>query len=299
MKISVVIPARNENDEIEETYKSFLKENVHEILIFDDGSDTPLSEFNFAINVRHEISKGPSVCRNLGGKQSAGDVIVFSDAHVRIDNLHDICDFALKNNVVAIPSMQSLNGSEKLTGYCRDFILKGNSNELIGFNMNNSKPKTHKSYCYGNWGGFFVVPRKVFDSIDGWINHKYWGYNDPSLILKCFFCNIDTILDQNTMYKHKGKVKTGFGYPVKAIQPLLNIFHSYFVIFENDTFQNHWLPILKKEHSWMYQKGMELISSAEVIEEEQRFKQLKLKKDNDFFDIFLNTSKNRTEYFTI
>jgi len=296
MKISVVIPARNENDEIEQTCSSFLKENIHEIFIYDDGSDVPLPVFDSATNIRHNSPAGPSVCRNLGGKQATGDVIVFSDAHVRVENLHKICEFAVKNNAVAIPSMQSLNGSGKVTGYCRDFILKGKGNELIGFNMNNTRPKAQQCYCYGNWGGFFVVPKAVFSAIDGWVNHQHWGYNDPSLILKCFFCNIDTVLDQNAMYKHKGKVKTGFGYPVRAIEPLLNIFHSYFVIFDADTFQDYWLPLLKKEHAWMYEKGMQFISAPEIIEEEKRFKLLKQRKDSDFFDDFIKQTKNRTEY---
>lgn len=296
MNISVVIPARNENEEIEQTYKSFMKENIHEIFIYDDGSEKPLPIFNDAINIRHDIPKGPSVCRNLGGLSSTGDVIVFSDAHVRIENLHEICRFAIDNNVVAIPQMKSLYGSATLIGYSRNFILKGNSNELIGFDMNNMKPKTPISYCYGNWGGFFVMPKIIFDKIGGWVNHKYWGYNDPSLILKCFFCDINSVLNQKVTYFHKNKSQIGFGYPVNAVEPLLNIFHSYFVIFDNDTFHYHWLPLLKKEHSWMYDKGLEYIANPAIINESNRFKLIKKKKDYEFFNDFLLQTKSKTDY---
>jgi len=297
MKVSVIIPGRNENEEITETYNSFVDNKCDEIIIFDDGSDVPLPELSLATNIRHPVSLGPSVCRNLGGRLATGDVLIFSDAHVRVENIRELCQFVLDENIVGIPRMQSLYGSGTIFGYCRDFILKGKSNELFGFNTNNRKPITDRyAYCYGNWGGMFVMSKNVFQLIGGWVNHKYWGYNDPSLIAKCFFCNIDTVLDMDLVYKHKGKVKTGFGYPVSGKQPILNLFQTYYVIFEQSTFENYWLPLLKKEHRGSYDEGIQYISSESVKEESRAFKMLKKRSDDDFFNVFLKQDKNRTQY---
>jgi len=297
MKVSVIIPGRNENGEIEQTYNSFVENGCEEIIIYDDGSDVELPQFPLADNIRHSVPLGPSVCRNLGGRKATGDVLIFSDAHVRVENIRELCQFVLDEGVVGIPRMLSLYNNEPVYGYCRDFVLSGKSNELFTLNTSNKKPEVDRyAYCYGNWGGLFVMSKNTFNKIDGWVDHKYWGYNDPSLIAKCFFCNIDTVLDMNLTYKHKGKVKSGFGYPVTAKQPLLNLFHSYYVIFDQSTFEGYWLPLLKKEHKHMYEEGLEYISSESIKEEAKRFKQLKKRSDDEFFNEFLKQDKNRTEY---
>lgn len=296
IKISVIHPARNENTEIEETYKSMLSAGASEIFIYDDGSDVPLPQFSNTNIIRHDISKGPSVCRNLGGYAATGEVLVFADAHTRIDDLTSLARFSIDNNCVVIPSMTSLYGSGNVIGYSRNFVLKGQENELIGFDMYNQKPESRYSICTGNWGGFFIMPKSLFLHIGGWIDHHYWGYNDPSLILKNFFCGKHVVLDRDIIYKHKGKVKTGFGYPVKAVEPLLNLFHSYFVIFDKETFENHWLPKLEKSHKWMFNRGIDHISQQSIINEERYFKTVKIKDDDEFFKTFLNDNQNGKPY---
>lgn len=298
MYITVIHPARNEHTEIVATVESMKSAFADEILVFDDGSDTPLPYVDADVT-SFNSSIGPSVCRNLGGNNAIGDVLVFADAHTRIDNLIPICQFALDNKCIVIPTMTSLYGAGNTIGYSRDFILKGKSNELIGFNMTNYRPNDQYSYCYGNWGGFFVMSKKVFDEINGWVDHKYWGYNDPSLILKGYMHNIPTILDTSTMYKHKGKVKTGFGYPVKSIEPLLNIFHTYYVCFTDHTFENHWLPLLEKEHKWMYAKGLEHISNDKIKMEKNKFQNSRQQDDSYFFDVFMKQKNSRQKYINV
>ena len=292
MNITAIHPARNENQEILPTVESMRSAGCNEVLVYDDGSDIPLDNIDGAKVFRNDVSKGPSVCRNLGGFQSSGDYLVFADAHTRIGSLAEVCEAAENNDAIVVPAMTSLYRSGKTIGYSRNFILKGKDEELIGFDMFNKRPDTRYTECTGNWGGFFVMTKKLFLDIDGWVDHQYWGYNDPSLILKAFFCDKKVILDRDTIYKHKGKVETGFGYPVKAIEPLLNIFHSYYVLFENHTFENYWLPKLQKTHKWMYDRGLEHISKKSIQEEEKRFKQKKKMSDDDFFHDFMKINRN-------
>lgn len=283
MTISVIHPARNEHEEIGATVKSMQMAGANEILVFDDGSDSALPVTAGTIHFRHDKSRGPSVCRNLGGKAARGDVLVFADAHTRIEDLTGICNEAQSRQCIMVPSMQSLYGSGTVTGYGRNFILKGKENELIGFDRQNSLPKSRYTFCGGNWGGFFIMPKTVFNRIEGWVNHGFWGYNDPSLILKAWFAGIPTILDRDTIYKHKGKVETKFGYPVKAIEPLFNVLQTYFTLFDEKTFQEHWLPLFERTHKWMLNKGLERLKDAQILRERLAFQRSKVRCDSHFF----------------
>jgi len=182
--------------------------------------------------------------------------------------------------------MQSLYGSGDVTGHGRDFILKGKGNELIGFERADRAPPDGERFMRagGNWGGFFVMSRATYDRIGCWVDHQYWGYNDPSLILKAWLCGVDTICDSSVIYKHKGKVKGGFGYPVKALHPLLNLLHTYTTVFE-DT--RRWGTLFMTHHKWMMKQGIEHVSTAEKAAERARFQSLRTRGDDEFFNVFL------------
>jgi glycosyltransferase involved in cell wall biosynthesis len=287
MRISVVHPARNEHSEIEATVSSMLAAGADEVLVFDDGSDTPIPEDTRTVHFRHDVSLGPSVCRNLGARRSTGDVIVFADAHTRIDDLRGICGEAVRRQAIMVPAMQSLHGKGEVTGYSRNFICKGVGSELIAFDIWNRRPEQRYTRLGGNWGGFFIMPRTVYEKIGGWVDHHFWGYNDPSLILKAWFCDVPVILDRDTIYKHKGKVKCGFGYPVAAIHPLFNILHSYRVIFNEQTWEDHWKPLMDAHHHWMMERGLARVSTEAVLAEVADFATRKVRSDEEFFSDFL------------
>lgn len=285
MKISVIHPARNEHEEIVATVASMLHAGADEVIVIDDGSEIPIPQVPGTVHVRHESSLGPSVSRNLGARMANGDVLVFADAHTRIDALKEISQEAVTRQCIMVPAMQALYGDGKTTGYSRNFILKGDGNQLIGFDKVNQRPTNRFTRLAGNWGGFFVMPRTVYERIGGWVEHRYWGYNDPSLILKAWFCDVPVILDRDTIYKHKGKVKTGFGYPVKALHPLINLWHTYTVLFDHRTVTQHWEPLMTKHHSWAMPTAYALARLQ--YDERDKFHGLKVKSDIDFFDLFL------------
>lgn len=282
MKISVIHPARNENDEIAPTVKSMFDAGADEVLVYDDGSDVPLEVLEGTRHFRHQSSLGPSVCRNLGAHSATGDVLVFADAHTRIDDLRALCSEAVSRQCIMVPAMQTLYTENSTIGYGQNFVLKGSGNELIAFDQSNARPDSRYTLCGGNWGGFFIMPRPVYLRMGGWVNHSFWGYNDPSLILKAWFSGVPTILDRDTIYKHKGKIKS-FGYPVTAIQPLINLLQTYFVIFEEKTFLNHWLPLFEKHHHWMLSRGLEHLAKPEIKAEHAAFQLIKRLTDDEFF----------------
>ena len=89
MKISVVLPAKNEAGAIGETILSIFQLNkVNEIIVVNDGStdDTAqIAEQAGAKVIHHPYSKGNGAAIKTGARNATGDIIIFMDA----DGQHD------------------------------------------------------------------------------------------------------------------------------------------------------------------------------------------------------------------
>src|SRR3989304_4442751 len=94
MKISIIIPTYNEEDEIVECLESLGKQTYgdFEIIVVDDGSvDKTLSVLSKLkvkieeLKVFQQSHKGPGAARNLGAKHAKGEILVFIDADMTFD----------------------------------------------------------------------------------------------------------------------------------------------------------------------------------------------------------------------
>jgi glycosyltransferase involved in cell wall biosynthesis len=93
-KVAVVIPVYNEEAVISDCLKSLEKQTYEdfEVIIVDDGSidktlDT-LSELqttNYKLQILKQKHKGPGAARNLGAKETKGEILVFVDADMTFD----------------------------------------------------------------------------------------------------------------------------------------------------------------------------------------------------------------------
>ena len=88
--VSVIIPAYNEEKDIEECIKSLAKQSFKDfdIILVDDGSTdktiSAASKFR-KIKILKQNHGGPGAARNLGAKNARGRILVFIDADMHFD----------------------------------------------------------------------------------------------------------------------------------------------------------------------------------------------------------------------
>ena len=92
MKVSVVLPAKNESATIAEIITELLAlDLIDEVIIVDDGSTDQtkiIAETSGAKVIQHPYSKGNGAAIKSGARAASGDIIVFMDA----DGQHDTAD---------------------------------------------------------------------------------------------------------------------------------------------------------------------------------------------------------------
>ncbi|HTS27914.1 MAG TPA: glycosyltransferase [Bryobacteraceae bacterium] len=121
-RISVVIISRNEGDQLHATVTNFLETlpaDRRELIVVDDGSTDGSAAFlEHQQDARLLRSDGIGVARarNFGGSQATGDILLFSDAHMRMHpGWHEpIVDALRAESVGAVaPGVYSLAEPEK------------------------------------------------------------------------------------------------------------------------------------------------------------------------------------------
>lgn len=89
MKVSVIVPAYNEERSVADCLKSLLKQTFKdvEIIIIDDGSTDKTKEIveAFPVKLIEQKHLGPGMARNLGAKEAKGKILVFVDSDMIFD----------------------------------------------------------------------------------------------------------------------------------------------------------------------------------------------------------------------
>lgn len=150
MKVSVIIPTRNREKIVYKCMKYILRQDYspYEILVIDDGSkdntEKVLKEFLSYENFRYiplSERKGPAFCRNLGVRESNGDLIIFIDSdifvrsdfisnHVRAHRNHTE-EIVAVGPVIAISEIdQELSYKGSILDFSNAYFASGNASIL-------------------------------------------------------------------------------------------------------------------------------------------------------------------------
>jgi len=283
-KISAILPARQEGDQVLATCQSFRDAGVDEIIVIDDAS-TDNSCHNLPAKViTNEKSLGVGRTRNQGAAIALGDVLIFADAHERASDLRNFSQAARDNCAIICASVQPLRetgsngpGGKKLwTGYGAKLKVDKAAYK-DGWILH--KPKERLTPIIALIGACYAMSRETFERIGGWINTKQWGYNEQALSLKAWFCNIPLLIDRDTIIQHQFKRR--FKYPCSVSGSQLNRYHVHSVIFDENTMQELWLPRFRLAYGdKVHAKGLKVIE--EVKEEAEAFKKIKQRTDKEF-----------------
>ncbi|MFH0836586.1 MAG: glycosyltransferase [Candidatus Aenigmatarchaeota archaeon] len=165
LAISVIIPAYNEQDYIEDCLKSLDKQTFRdfETIVVDSGHDntSKISRKHKATVIKY-IKNGPAAARNIGAEKSKGKILVFADADCRFDS-----DFL---NRISQKFERPIGG-----GICRLSVYDyDKKSDAIMYEMINTVAKILISMRFiVTSGSCFVYDRAAFNKVGGFDTTLY------------------------------------------------------------------------------------------------------------------------------
>jgi len=222
MKVSVIIPAYNEEKTIGECLKYLTKQTYKnfEIIVVDDGSTDKtlkilqeLKNKNLKLKIVHGKHSGTGAARNLGAKKATGEILVFVDA-----------DMIFEKNFLKKLTLPIILGKAKGTFSKEEYVSNWNNVWARCWNINENWPKKRRHPK--NYPDFQPVFRAIlkseFNKVNGFIPGGYdddWslstklGYKAKNVKGAIFYHkNPEKLLE---VYKHakwvgKRKYKAGY-----------------------------------------------------------------------------------------
>jgi glycosyltransferase involved in cell wall biosynthesis len=234
MKISIIIPCKNEEKTIGKVVDALLdKALADEIIVINDGSSDGTAEILESKNVvliNHPYSKGNGASIKAGARKSTCDILIFMDA----DGQH---------NVHEIPKLitEIKNGYDMVVG-ARDNASQASTARLVGNKLYNrlaSLITGHKIYDLTS--GFRACNRKYFIEFLSLLPN---GFSYPTTITMAFFRSgysikyIPIKVDERQGKSHLSLIKDGIRFlliifkvgtlysPLKLFAPLSALIFS-------------------------------------------------------------------------
>jgi len=169
VKISVIVPTYNEEDVIRECLESLSKQTYTnlEIIVVDDGStDGTLSNIG-GVKLLKQEHKGPGAARNLGVKESSGEILVFVDA-----------DMVFKEDFIEKLIKPITGGVTKGTFSKDEYVSNWNNVWARCWNINEGwEPKRRHPKGYPDTQKVFrAILKSEFERVGGFDVTR--GYND-------------------------------------------------------------------------------------------------------------------------
>ena len=298
-KISVIIPACNEGEELNLTVESLIEsekafgevsEETLEIIIIANGSpkvpknlpDTPI------VKLHHFVDQlGVAGGRNLGCRLASGDYFIIVDSHMRFEPkaLRLLATTSEEKQAWCCGQVYSLKADgSRGTACVSGAIPRFHFDRYMGYKYKNLGTGVIEAPFIT--GAFFCVPKNVFNHWGYWQNTAgKWGYSEEGLAIKNYFLGKKMYYNTDAIGNHKYRASNP--YPVSSQDRWWNATQTHFIYFDDDTFNDYWLPIFKPRcNPIAIQK---ILNDEENQKAHQEFLSLKTKTDKQFFNEYLST----------
>ena len=286
MKLSVIMPARNEGDEVYKTCASVKAAGADEVIVVDDGSTDgccatlPDCVTTFIYNPQ---AKTTSWCRNLGMWAANGDVIIWCDAHIRaVTSLRPMAELALSAGAVVCASVQPLTSEDAAwTYYGGDLLAMPNH---VGYDCRyrQERPATRGEPITAVIGACYAIPAEIArETLRGWPRTLSYGYNEQALSLASHILGVPMINDRDTVIRHKFKKR--FNYPIRQSTTRVNRYLVHRMLFEPKTWETIWQPAFAAAFPGVHGQAMQEIGESWVTRAHERYQSLRRISDADLF----------------
>lgn len=183
MKLSIIIPAYNQAEYLEDCIESCYNQTVqpHEIIVVNDGSSDNTAEIaerymfkefpliDSPVRVIHQVNKGLSSARNTGIMNATGDYILPVDAD----------DMLMENAVERLTQEIHSTNADIVAPSFREFGKSDREVVLGGFTMDDLKVANRMPY-------FSAIRRSALLEVGGYSPRMTWGYEDYHLWFDLF-----------------------------------------------------------------------------------------------------------------
>lgn len=280
--ISAVIAAHNEGAEVCRTVDSVIRGAVLpvEILLVDDASTDGCCDFarhDGITLIRRDLRVGVAASRHLATAQALGDVLVFLDAHQRIEygSLERCAELALARNAIVVPDLCDFDDDRRLHGaYFVQRAEKG-----FGAEWKCRVPTSKVTRINSLRAPAYVVPRSLYPKLR-WSPHlRGWGGTEAALSLKAFFAGVEILHLCGPLVRHK--FKRSFHYDVGWHEVWRNHAITARTCFDDNTWRRYWWPKVFAEY--LNGEDRRELNSDAILAEREEFARHKVRRDTDYW----------------
>lgn len=168
MKVSIIIPAYNEEKVIKNCIASLLEQSYknQEVIIIDDGSTDKTRDIikKFPVKLYQQNHLGAGSARNLGAKHAKGEILVFVDA-----------DMIFDHNFVKNLTKPIIEKNEVGTFSKEEYVLNKDNIWSKCWNINKNLPvnRMHPLNYPDKQPVFRAILKKEFDRVGGFTSIGY------------------------------------------------------------------------------------------------------------------------------
>ncbi|MCL5781297.1 MAG: glycosyltransferase [Firmicutes bacterium] len=282
-QVSIVIPCKNEGKFIKQTIESILEtpsQVPYDITVVNDGSTDGCCAFLQSrgktysrVKLINTTGVGAANARNLGARQSSGEVLFFCDAHITVEE--DWLDLLAEDL------------GEEGTGAVSPGIANMNQIYAVGYGL------IWNEAMEARWlpgpggivevpfapGGCVAVRREVFYDVGGFERgFRIYGYEDTEFSLKLWLFGYRVLVDPGVVIKHY--FRSRHPYPITMEEYAYNAMRLAFSHFNPRRLGN--VMNMFSDLKNFGQLVSEILFESDVLEQRRHYFQRR-KYDDDWF----------------